>query len=88
MSGVQTLPVAATSTPLRPGQPAAWRLFVGERLACVRTGVVVAHDERGLRLCFSPGNPGLDLRTADGRGIRDMPFAEWIRTPTELAPVA
>jgi hypothetical protein len=64
-----------------------WRLLARERLACVRTGVLVAHDEHGLRLWFTPGNPGLDGRTADGFSIRDMPFAEWIRRDVELAPI-
>lgn len=84
---VRTLPVAMETTPLRPGQPLVWRLFTHDRLVCVRTGVLVAHDSLGLRLWFAPGNPGLDQRTVDGLGIRDLPFAEWLRRETRLAPV-
>jgi uncharacterized protein DUF402 len=84
---IETLPIATPATPLRPGQPLAWRLFARDRLVCVRTGVLVAHDELGLRLWFSHGNPGLDMRTPDGLGIRDMPFPEWIGRETVLAPV-
>ncbi len=73
---------------LSPGQQLVHRLFTGERLVCVRTGRVVAHDERGLRLWFAPGNPGLDWRSIDGRGIRDMPFAEWLAQPSTLARAA
>ncbi len=71
---------------LAAGQPLVHRLFADERLVCVRTGRVVAHDQRGLRLWFAPGNPGLDWRSLDGRGIRDMPFGEWLAQPSTLVP--
>jgi hypothetical protein len=86
-AAVTTLPVAMQASPLRPGQLVVHRLFNRDRLSCIRTGVLVAHDEHGLRLWYSPGNPGLVEMTTDGRGLRDMPFDEWIRTPRELAPI-
>jgi hypothetical protein len=71
---------------LNPGEIVVHRQFTGERLVCVRTARVVAHDEAGLRIWIPTGSPGLDWKALDGRGIRDMPFAEWVRTPRELAP--
>ena len=78
--------VEGQSLALSPGQPLVHRLFTHDRLVCVRTGRVVAHDERGLRLWFATGNPGLDWHSLDGRGIRDMPFAEWLAQPSTLVP--
>jgi hypothetical protein len=49
--------------------------------------LVVAHDERGLRLWYATGNPGLVLQTPDGRRIRDLPFAQWIQHERELGPM-
>jgi hypothetical protein len=73
---------------LEPGEVLVQRQFTGERLVCVRTARVVGHDEAGLRIWIPSGSPGLDWRAVDGRGIREMPFAEWIRTPQTLAPRA
>jgi hypothetical protein len=39
---------------------------------------VVADDERGLLLWLARGSAVLGLHAVDGRGIRDMPFAEWV----------
>lgn len=64
------------------------RQFTGDRLVCVRTARVVAHDELGLRIWIPNQSPGLDLQTLDGRGIRELPFADWVRTETQLAPRA
>jgi hypothetical protein len=86
-SGATTLPIATSDSPLRPGQPVVHRLFHGERLACVRTGVVVGHDERGLRLWYTNGNPGVGTCATDGRRIRDMPFDEWRRQELTTEPV-
>jgi hypothetical protein len=84
----QALPTAMASdeSPLRPGQLLVHRLFTQDRLACVRTGVVVSHDERGLCLWYATGNPGLTLETADGRRIRDLAFAQWVALERELGP--
>lgn len=71
---------------LVPGEVLVQRQFTGDRLVCVRTGRVVDHDERGLRIWIPNRSPGLDWRTLDGRGIRDMPFTEWIGLTRELAP--
>lgn len=68
-----------------PGQVVVHRQFTAARLACVRTGLVVAHDERGLLLWIARHNPVLDWRSADGRGIRDMPFTDWVRQDIVLA---
>ena len=79
--------MATDESPLRPGQLLVHRLFTHDRLACVRTGVVVGHDERGLRLWYATGNPGLVLQTSDGRRIRDLPFAQWVAQKRELVPM-
>jgi Protein of unknown function (DUF402) len=73
---------------LESGEVLVQRQFTGERLVCVRTARVVGHDEAGLRIWIPSGSPGLDWRAVDGRGIREMPFAEWISTPQMLAPRA
>jgi hypothetical protein len=83
-----TVPVATAASPLRVGQPLVHRLFAKGQLGLVRTGRVVAHDERGLRLWWRAGYPTLGLRTVDGRGVRDMPFHEWVRQERLLVPGA
>nr|MDT0667239.1 DUF402 domain-containing protein [Micromonospora sp. DSM 115978] len=45
---------------------------------------VVGEDERGLRLWIPHGGPAAIRMSEDGRGIRDMPFAEWVRQPTVM----
>ena len=68
------------------------RGFVDQRLVFVRTGRVVDHDDRGLRLWIPHGTPLAVSVAEDGRGLRDMPFAEWIgqrevlRTRTWFGP--
>jgi len=67
-----------------PGQVILHRQFTGERLVYVRATRVVEHDERGLRL-WIPRNTAMSLTlTADGRGLRDMPFAEWVKVERKL----
>ncbi len=85
---LRVLPISmpADASPLRPGQPLVHRLFTHDRLACVRTGLVVGHDERGLRLWYAAGNPGLVLQTPDGLRIRDLPFAQWVQRELALGP--
>lgn len=63
------------------------RHFHGVRLGLLKTAVVVADDDRGLLLWVPQGSPMLDRKAVDGRGLRAMPFAEWLRTPTELKRV-
>lgn len=45
---------------------------------------MLADDERGLLLWVAFGAPMLDRRAVDGRGLRAMPFQEWITTDTKL----
>jgi hypothetical protein len=71
---------------LEPGQLILHRQFARDRLVCVRTARVVGHDERGLRLWIANGNPVLGWETVDGRGIRDVSFAEWAASEYRLAP--
>jgi hypothetical protein len=47
------------------------------QLCRVWAGHVAADDERGLWLWIASGSVSVELRAADGRTIRDMPFAEW-----------
>ena len=68
------------------GELVVHRQFTGERLVCVRTGRVVGHDDAGLRIWIPTGSAGLDWKSEDGRGIRDMPFAEWVANRHVLAP--
>jgi hypothetical protein len=67
-----------------PGQVILHRQFTGDRLVFVRAVRVVAHDERGLQLWIPHGTPMSATMTADGRGLRDMPFAEWVLVEREL----
>lgn len=69
-----------------PGRIVVRRYFKrGQTLSVVTTGHVVSDDERGLLLWISSGSPARWLRAADGRTLRDMPFAEWIEVPKRLA---
>jgi Protein of unknown function (DUF402) len=49
----------------------------------VRPCRVISDDERGLLLWLAQGSTVLVEQATDGRGIRDMPFAEWIRQEHE-----
>ncbi|ROO88158.1 uncharacterized protein DUF402 [Actinocorallia herbida] len=70
-----------------PGQEILHRQFTGERLVYVRAVRVVAHDELGLRLWIPRNTPMSATMTSDGRGLRDMPFAEWVHVERELTPM-
>ncbi|MDG4829545.1 DUF402 domain-containing protein [Solwaraspora sp. WMMD1047] len=48
------------------------------RVGWVRPARVVSDDERGLAVWIDRGTPVASEVAADGRGIRSMPFAEWI----------
>jgi hypothetical protein len=48
------------------------------RIGWVRPARVVADDERGLLVWISRGSPTVNEVTADGRGIRSMPFSEYV----------
>jgi len=67
-----------------PGRIVLHRHFQGARLGLLKTALVVADDERGLLLWVPRGAPMLDRKAVDGRGLRAMPFREWIITETKL----
>ena len=62
-----------------PGRTVLYRNIDGPRLASVRPCRVVSDDERGLLLWLARGSAVIVEEATDGRGIRDMPFAEWIQ---------
>jgi hypothetical protein len=68
-----------------PGQVVVRRHFHrGPVLSSVIPGRVVSDDDRGLLVWVPAGAPLKWIAAVDGRGMRDMPFAEWIATPTCL----
>jgi hypothetical protein len=70
-----------------PGQLIIHRNVHRGRIAWVRPARVVADDERGLLVWVARGTPVAGEVAADGRGLRSMPFAEWIgQGPYRLAP--
>ncbi|MFB9183872.1 DUF402 domain-containing protein [Dactylosporangium sucinum] len=48
------------------------------RLGWVRPARVVSDDERGLLVWVARGTPVVNEVSADGRGMRSMPFAEYV----------
>lgn len=67
-----------------PGRVILHRHFHGHRLGLLKTTIVVSDDEQGLLLWVPRGTPMLDRKTVDGRGLRALPFSEWIETETKL----
>ncbi|NUT35151.1 MAG: DUF402 domain-containing protein [Hamadaea sp.] len=67
-----------------PGRVVLHRHFQGPKLGLVKTALVVADDERGLLLWVPRGAPMRDRKAVDGRGLRAMPFSEWLVTETKL----
>jgi len=82
MASVERAPVIGQR--FQPGEIILHRMFTAEHLVFVRTAQVIGHDERGLRLWIAQGCPLAVRMSADGRGLRDMPFREWIEQPTVL----
>jgi hypothetical protein len=69
-----------------PGQLIIHRNVRRGRIAWARPARVVSDDERGLLIWVARGTPVAGEVAADGRGMRAMPFAEWIeRQPYRLA---
>jgi predicted RNA-binding protein associated with RNAse of E/G family len=65
--------------PFEPGRPVLYRNLGRGQLFAVRPCRVVSDDDRGLLLWLARGSVvGVEV-AADGRGIRSMPFAEWVR---------
>ncbi|GAA2472764.1 hypothetical protein Ahu01nite_046000 [Winogradskya humida] len=71
---------------LAPGTVFLYRNIDGPRLASVRPCRVVSDDERGLLLWLTRGTTVIVEETLDGRGIRDMPFTEWVTQPVRVVP--
>ena len=69
-----------------PGRQVLYRNIDGPRLASVRPCRVVSDDERGLLLWLARGSAVMVEEAVDGRGIRDMPFTEWVRQQYRVVP--
>jgi hypothetical protein len=54
------------------------------RIGWVRPARVVLDDERGLLVWISRFTPVVNEVSADGRGMRAMPFTEWVGAGTSL----
>ncbi len=61
-----------------PGSLIVHRNARHDRLGWVRPARVVSDDDRGLLVWIAPGSVVASEVSADGRGMRAMPFAEWI----------
>ena len=68
------------------GRTVLYRNIDGPRLASVRPGRVISDDDRGLLLWLARGSAVLVEQATDGRGIRDMPFPEWVELDHEVVP--
>ncbi|ROO58667.1 uncharacterized protein DUF402 [Micromonospora sp. Llam0] len=62
----------------QPGQLIMHRNVRRGRLGWVRPARVVVDDERGLLVWVDRGSPVVNEVADDGRGMRAMPFTEWI----------
>ena len=71
--------------PLAPGRPVVYRNITGGRLVNVRPCRVVSDDDRGLLLWLARGSATAVEVAVDGRGIRSMPFTEWVGLDHHLA---
>jgi Protein of unknown function (DUF402) len=67
-----------------PGQLILHRNVRRGRIGWVRPARVVSDDERGLLVWIARGTPVVNEVAADGRGMRAMPFTEWITTSYRL----
>ena len=68
------------------GRTVLYRHFGGERLSNVRPCRVVSDDARGLLLWLAGGSAMAIEVAADGRGVRQMSFAEWSTLDRRLVP--
>jgi hypothetical protein len=68
--------------PFAPGREVLYRNIDGPRLASVRPCRVVSDDDRGLLLWLARGSAVAIEVARDGRGLRDMPFDEWVGQET------
>jgi hypothetical protein len=67
-----------------PGQLILHRNVRNGRIGWARPARVVSDDERGLLVWIARHTPVVSEVSADGRGMRTMPFAEWITAGTAL----
>jgi hypothetical protein len=72
---------------LDAGRLVVYRNFSAGRLVHIRPGRVVSDDDRGLLLWMPRGSEVRNDMAVDGRGVRDMPFAEWSVADRHLVPV-
>jgi hypothetical protein len=61
-----------------PGELIVHRNVRHGGIAWARPAYVVGEDDRGLLVWVPQGSPVATQAAADGRGIRSMPFAEWV----------
>ena len=71
-------------TGFAPGRLVVHRNLRHGRLGWVRPCRVVSDDPRGLLLWLAARSPVANEVAQDGRGMRDMPFAEWVTLPYRL----
>lgn len=69
---------------LSSGRLVLHRHFARDTLVWAPLARVVADDELGMRLWMTTGSPLIREVTVDGRGPRDMSFAEWVETPKKI----
>ena len=67
--------------PFEPGRPVLYRNVAAGELLAVRPCRVVSDDDRGLLLWLARGSVVAVEAAPDGRGIRSMPFADWVGLP-------
>ena len=67
-----------------PGQLVLHRNVRNGRIGWVRPARVVLDDDRGLLVWISRFTPVVNEVSADGRGMRTMPFTEWVGAGTSL----
>jgi hypothetical protein len=67
-----------------PGRLVVHRNVRNGRIGWVRPARVVSDDERGLLLWIARGTPVVNEVSGDGRGMRTMPFTEWITAGVSL----
>nr|WP_239152833.1 DUF402 domain-containing protein [Virgisporangium aliadipatigenens] len=77
MSGVGGVRFAA-------GRVLLHRHFARDKLVFAPVVRVVSDDERGLLLWMPHGTPVIRELAADGAGLRDMSFADWIRVEKRI----
>ncbi|MEO3924582.1 DUF402 domain-containing protein [Micromonosporaceae bacterium B7E4] len=71
-----------------PGRVVVHRNVRRGRIGWVRPARVVSDDDRGLLLWVARGTQVASEVTADGRGMRTMPFTEWVAASTYRLRVA